>query len=357
MRITANQLTLARIIFIPLPVALILLGDRDIKLVAWVLYMLIGITDFFDGMLARKYGSTKFGSLLDPIADKIYIALLFIPLCLLGYMPLWLVVAILIRDPIVTCLRSISNMKGITMKTASLAQYKTAIQMIAGCYIIWVALISDMLSCVAGLAVVSGLSLLWFAIYFYYRRKFHPKLLTLVGLVSGAVLVRYFFSLEHTVFIFGMAVLIITWVSGFHYIILIAKRFSSGAGAISLQWWLLNVIEGVAFPLIVLLLLGMKEIALWVPMTVLSLEFAVGALDNILTSDKSSRPVSGTWLKVLLQLLLAGVIFWKIYFPDSVPPSLGHELFIDVYLLVAVTLLAFIFLFARYGVKIIVEKT
>jgi len=143
MRITANQLTSVRILLIPLPTALILLGNRNMQLVALALYIVVGMTDFFDGILARKYGTTKLGALLDPIADKIYIALLYIPLSLLDWLPHWMIVAILLRDPVITCLRSLCTMRGIPMKTAKLAQYKTAIQMIAGGFIIWVCCMVD----------------------------------------------------------------------------------------------------------------------------------------------------------------------------------------------------------------------
>ena len=356
MRITANQLTLVRILLIPIPVVLILMGGRDLKLVAWALYILVGVTDFFDGMLARKYGTTKLGALLDPIADKIYISLLFIPLGLLSYIPLWMVVAILIRDPIVTALRSLSQMKGIVMKTASLAQYKTAIQMITGGYILWVCLIPDRSSCLTGMVVAAGLCLLWFAVYFYLRRKWHPRLLTLVGLVGAAPVVRYLCSVQATAWIFGLAVLGITWASAAWYLKLFVMRFSSGKGRVSLQWWIVNVLESLALPLLVLAMLGMENVPAWVPMGVLGLEFAVGALDNIMTSEGKERPLLGTWLKLLLQAIPAGVIFWKAFHPASVPALLGHLPLMDAYLFLAATFVAFLFLFARHGVPIIVGK-
>lgn len=356
MKITANQLTTIRILLIPVPVALILMGDNDIKIVAWILYFLVGITDFFDGMLARKYGATKLGSLLDPIADKIYIALLFIPLGVLGWWPHWMVVAILIRDPIVTSLRSITQVKGVTMKTASLAQYKTAIQMIAGGYVIFVYVFPDRTESIIGMSIVIGLCLLWFLVYFYFRRRFHPRLLTLVGMVSMALVIRYFFSKEHTAFIYGITVLAMTWVSAANYLFLFGKKFSSGPGRISVQWWFLYFIESFAFPLMVLIMQFRKEIPVWIPMSVLCLEFAVGALDNLVTTEKIFRNSAGTGCKLFFQLLISCIILVKIYFPGTVPSSLDHELWVDAYMLVGITLLSFVFFFAQHGIKIITEK-
>ncbi len=356
MRITANKLTLVRIILIPIPVGLLLFGDHKVKMLGWALYILVGMTDFFDGMLARKYGTTKLGALLDPIADKIYIALMFIPLSLLGYLPHWMVVAILLRDPIITALRSISEMKGVTMKTASLAQYKTAIQMITGGYVMWVFLVPDARSCITGMAGMSGLCLLWFIIYYYFRRRLHPRLITLVGLVTAALPVRYFSDVQGTAFVFGGFVLAVTWLSAANYIVKIGIRLASGPGRVGPSWWILNVLESLALPLVVLIIQGAREIPFWAPMTVLCLEFAVGALDNIMVSDGKSRPLPGTWAKNLVQLALAGLILWKLHAPDSVPASLSHPLSVDAYLLVGATFIAAVLLYARYGIKTMLDK-
>lgn len=356
MRITANQLTFVRILLIPIPCVLILLGGHGIQMIAWVLYILVGITDFFDGMLARKYGSTRLGALLDPIADKIYIALLFLPMSILGFVPHWLVVAMIIRDPIVTAFRSISQVRGISMKTASLAQYKTAIQMITGGYMIWVFLVPERKPAVTGMLAMVVLCLLWFAIYFALRRRLHPRLLTLVGMVGAAPIIRHFCSMEVTILVFGILVMAITWASGIHYFVLFGMKYPSGAGRVSAQYWLLSGLESLALPLAVLVLLGMKEVPLWVPMGVICLEFAVGALENLITADGGTRSSGETWIKLLLQLSLAGVIFLKLFAPGAVPVFLDHEIWVDAYLLFGVTLLSFIFIFARHGVKIILEK-
>jgi cardiolipin synthase len=357
MRITANQLTFVRILLIPIPCALMILGGHGVQMLAWALYILVGITDFFDGMLARKYGSTRLGSLLDPIADKIYIALLFLPMSLLGFVPHWLVVAIIIRDPIITSLRSISQLRGITMKTASLAQYKTAIQMITGGYMIWAFLVPEKRPAVTGMVIVLGLCLLWLVVYFALRRRLHPRLLTLVGMVGAAPAIRTFFSADATILICGIMVLVVTWASGIHYLLLLGMRYTSGAGKVPPQWLLSSSLESLVLPLAVLVLQGMKEVPLWVPMGVICIEFAVGAFDNLITAEGNTRHALGTWIKLLLQLFISGVIFLKLYLPGAVPVFLDHEIWVDAYLLFGVTLLSFIFVFAEHGMKIIFEKT
>ena len=72
MTIFINLLTLSRILIAA--IIFLLLMSPDSYLMAFVLFILAGTTDYFDGYLARKYNSvSKIGEILDPIADKILI--------------------------------------------------------------------------------------------------------------------------------------------------------------------------------------------------------------------------------------------------------------------------------------------
>ncbi|MEN9753260.1 MAG: hypothetical protein RL670_951 [Actinomycetota bacterium] len=58
-----------------------------------------GATDFFDGLIARKYNLvTRLGQLLDPAADRLYIFSTLVALTILGYIPLWLAIVVVARD-------------------------------------------------------------------------------------------------------------------------------------------------------------------------------------------------------------------------------------------------------------------
>jgi cardiolipin synthase (CMP-forming) len=76
MRITANQVTLVRLIAMPF-VGSTLFGSARTQVIGVILGTLIGLTDFVDGYLARKHGPTVLGSLLDPVADKIFIVVCY----------------------------------------------------------------------------------------------------------------------------------------------------------------------------------------------------------------------------------------------------------------------------------------
>ena len=83
--ISPNYLTVIRIVIIPL-VALFLLINTDLsRWIALSLYCFAGLTDFFDGYIARKTGqSSALGRFLDPIADKLLVATIIIVLIIMG---------------------------------------------------------------------------------------------------------------------------------------------------------------------------------------------------------------------------------------------------------------------------------
>jgi cardiolipin synthase (CMP-forming) len=97
----ANQLTILRMVFVPCFVILLIYGYPK---AATILFLLAGITDGLDGLLARKLQQkTVLGSFLDPMADKILLTAAFvtlsipsIPLAL--HIPIWLTVLTISRD-------------------------------------------------------------------------------------------------------------------------------------------------------------------------------------------------------------------------------------------------------------------
>ena len=104
-----NALTFARILFLPLGAyALFKNGGNDHtwQWIAWVIFFLIGLTDFFDGKLARSRNTvTELGKFLDPVADKAMLATAMISLSLLNRMPWWITTVILAREIFITFFR------------------------------------------------------------------------------------------------------------------------------------------------------------------------------------------------------------------------------------------------------------
>src|SRR5262245_48022493 len=107
-----------------------LYGGELARLWAVILGTLIGCTDFVDGYLARKHGPTVLGGLMDPIADKVFIAVGFLPYADQGWVPWWLVAALFVREFLVTALRSSFEVRQKALKSSYLAKVKTWVQMI-----------------------------------------------------------------------------------------------------------------------------------------------------------------------------------------------------------------------------------
>lgn len=113
-----NSLTIFRIIALPwCAYALFKNGgsDHTWQIIAWASFFLVGLTDIFDGRLARaRKQVTSFGAFLDPVADKFAIGTAMIGLSIQGKFWWWLTILILAREVGVTVLRlSVIKRKGV----------------------------------------------------------------------------------------------------------------------------------------------------------------------------------------------------------------------------------------------------
>ena len=86
----ANRLTVSRLVLTILFVMALNSTWSYGHTAALIIFLLAGLTDFFDGEIARRYGEiTNFGKLMDPLVDKIMIAAAFISLVPLNAIPAW----------------------------------------------------------------------------------------------------------------------------------------------------------------------------------------------------------------------------------------------------------------------------
>jgi CDP-diacylglycerol--glycerol-3-phosphate 3-phosphatidyltransferase len=104
-----NALTIFRILALPFCAwALFQKDGQDPtwQIIAWTMFFVVGMTDVLDGRIARRRNQiSNFGIILDPIADKAFIATALIGLSILGKMPWWVTLLILVREIGVTILR------------------------------------------------------------------------------------------------------------------------------------------------------------------------------------------------------------------------------------------------------------
>ena len=124
-----NQLTIGRILAIPVFIVVLMLGWR---VAATVIFIAAAFTDMLDGKIARKYNLvTNFGKLMDPLADKLLTMSAFVCFVGLGDIPAWMVIVILGREFIITGMRQVAAAEGIVIAAGWSGKIKTVCQMIA----------------------------------------------------------------------------------------------------------------------------------------------------------------------------------------------------------------------------------
>ncbi|HEV8117684.1 MAG TPA: CDP-diacylglycerol--glycerol-3-phosphate 3-phosphatidyltransferase [Thermoanaerobaculia bacterium] len=127
-----NGLTLFRIFLVPFLVVVLLTKFEGREIVALTIFLIATATDFLDGYLARRRGEiTTFGTLLDPIADKLLISAAFISLVEVGLVPAWMVVVVVGREFAVTGLRSVASGQGIVIAASPWGKAKMVSQITA----------------------------------------------------------------------------------------------------------------------------------------------------------------------------------------------------------------------------------
>ena len=112
-------------------------------MISLIIFIIASLTDKYDGYLARKLNKvSKWGTYLDPLADKILVLSAFFAFYVLDYIELWIVLIIIIRDFLITGLRSYAIHKKKPIKTSQLARVKTFVQMVT-IYVVFVFYLFD----------------------------------------------------------------------------------------------------------------------------------------------------------------------------------------------------------------------
>jgi len=136
---TASKITLIRIAFIPLYMALMYLSGGQPNLWMWValvVFIIASITDYVDGQIARKCNQVSdFGKFLDPLADKLLTIAAMTMFCEWGTFPAWALMIVLTREFAVTGLRLVAVGKGKVIAAGWSGKVKTASTMIGLCFL------------------------------------------------------------------------------------------------------------------------------------------------------------------------------------------------------------------------------
>jgi cardiolipin synthase len=289
MRLRANHITALRIVMLPLPYFL-LYGGKWARVSAIAAFSLLGLTDYLDGLLARRDGSTQLGRLLDPIADKIFSAVTLVPLVDLHILPLWIVWPIFLREFLVTELRRFLTIAKRELPVTEIAKIKTTLQMTGAGLVLLTDTFPDK---TVSVAFLSGalLATVFLAVGLYWRDGFlSTRIRTALALLSLGLVIPIIFDARGTILVYGLIILGITVVSGMQYVAAgLPVCLKQGITAVA------KVVSTIALPLLVLALMpsAPREMTVLVVL-ILSVEFGTQGLD-MWALQEGERDIS--WIK------------------------------------------------------------
>lgn len=274
MRLTANHLTILRVALLPLPYFLVYGGVME-RIAAITAFAVLGVTDYLDGLLARRDGGTKLGALLDPLADKMFVAVSLIPIVDLKILPLWVVWPIFLREFLVTELRRFLLAERLELPVTEIAKIKTTLQMTGAGLILLTDTFPDKS---VSAAFLSGalLASLFLAIGLYWRDGFVSQRIktALCFIVLGLVILALFHA-DTANLVYGVIMLGITIVSGWHYITIgLPACIKKGLSAFA------RLVSTLAFPLLPLgLITSIQPDMTGMIVFIIVLEFAAQGVD------------------------------------------------------------------------------
>lgn len=327
--ITANTVTLARIVFLPLPCFLLLSGDQLSLWIAFALFAILGMTDFVDGVLARRDGPTRLGSLIDPVADKMFVVAVLLPLDFIGVIPGWAVCSILLREFGVTALRTSVQLRHHSIQTSQISKLKTVFQMGGlGTIFLTVGLEKNVL---IGVMLAFSMPFLLGWLFCLFKKYVPPHYAFPVAMAFIYVAALRFLGTKELAILGQVGcIVLLTWVSALDYVVgcfgIFRKAGIHRADFLRLVWSLLIggslVLSVSAYPqlfLVVLMALGF--------------ELILGGIDNIVSSQQDqigSRAIvvsilnalfflicilfqrlEWIWILPMVSLVNAAVTFWK----------------------------------------------
>ncbi|MEK6755532.1 MAG: CDP-diacylglycerol--glycerol-3-phosphate 3-phosphatidyltransferase [Bacteroidota bacterium] len=132
-----NQLTFLRIALTPVFLAFLFSSNPVLRQLSLLVFIIALLTDWYDGWVARRWGYvTRWGTFLDPLADKVVTSAALVAFIYLDLVPPWTVWVIVVRDIAITLLRSYAEYKGKPFDTTRLAKTKTFLQFVVIYYVL-----------------------------------------------------------------------------------------------------------------------------------------------------------------------------------------------------------------------------
>jgi CDP-diacylglycerol--glycerol-3-phosphate 3-phosphatidyltransferase len=248
------------------------------QLVALFLFAILGFTDYLDGVLARRYGTTPFGTLFDPIADKIFIAVIYIPFVQLGYIPLWTAFLLFFREFLITEARRLLSQKKLELQVTELAKSKTTIQMAGAAFILLVHLVVNKTLVITLFFMPLGFTLAFAAGSLIWKGRVHHRIVLAVLCFSYILLIRLFFTPHWSAFLYMMVIIGFTYASGIQYMLVSYSAWAEIQGSSLLLC--LRLINGFLIPMLALAILHVVPNLSWMVIFIVCFDFASQGLDT-----------------------------------------------------------------------------
>ncbi|HMQ78380.1 MAG TPA: CDP-alcohol phosphatidyltransferase family protein [Ignavibacteria bacterium] len=192
-----NTLSLIRILLAPVFLYLFLSGETGLVAASFFVYTIAALTDWYDGWYARRYGfKTRWGQFIDPLADKILTSAAFTGFYLMNQhdpgffgssepVPFAVLIAVIIlRDILLTIVRSVQELRGRDFRTSMISKTKTFIQMT------FIFVILGLIS-ISAIAAGSEISV---SINSYLHSQINYYILLLITALTAASGAAYFFE-------------------------------------------------------------------------------------------------------------------------------------------------------------------
>jgi CDP-diacylglycerol--glycerol-3-phosphate 3-phosphatidyltransferase len=291
--ITANHVTLARLIPMPLIAWWIYAGHLRTALIVGTI---VACTDFIDGYMARRQGPTVLGGLLDPLADKVFIALVYLPFADLNVIPAWACALMFVREFLVTSLRSAYELRGLSMKTSYLAKVKTWTQMQGIGVLLLFPMIGDRPIMTWLLVAGVVIPLIALALFWGIKRKPWKGAWVMSGSFAALLAVHLQDRPDWTFWFIMLLVVTLTWVSGLDYLVGAWKNLR-GRGDFA-KADAVRVVGAVVLPVMVFVVAEYGATHVWPLLAILALELAVGGLDNLLSHHQKAIGALGWGARV-----------------------------------------------------------
>lgn len=321
MRVTANQVTAVRLLVLPAPMALLYVGGQAAMLAALGLFILLGLTDALDGYLARKYGSTPIGALLDPLADKIFLVAGYVPLVDILPVPSTLVVLLFVRELGVTALRSVALEEGFQFKTSELAKLKTVVQMGGAGFMLLLWLFPEDRQIETILGVAFAVSLVPAVVDLSRRRLPGRNAIWSAVLVGTIVAFRFVFPPVRAMTWVLIMIVGFTVVSGLEYVWGMRRVLADRIRRIPVESLRLPALS-LAVPVLYLPALERSGAPTMAILVLLAAEIAVGGLDNSLVQMGRRRGPVADLFRAALQIACGIVVVRTVV--ESADPGAGR---------------------------------